>query len=292
VEALSENGAMPATLVAALDRHRVEVSMGEGRKARLFRPIRGGRRLGLTPRISGDEAPRLALSTNGLTTYGRRMNQTSLEDLVVCYPMRTFSRRHGQSNKPVAFFSRTVGDLVVCESQHERRFLILADWHPGVAFIAAQPFTIEFGPSYELESHTPDFVLITRTGASVVVDVKWPTALEDEEEVRRLDLVSETLRASGMHHATWIDAPTVLTENLALFAAARVPEPLMAQAAPAFLGGLRPAMTVAELGAEVARSHRIPESTGLVVIRQLLWEHQLSADLSAPFGADTILSRS
>jgi len=276
---------------AALEVLRAQVQLAEGTRARLFRPIRGPRRIRLPERVAGDVSVRILLTHNGSSAFARRLNQVSLRDLILCHPMRDFSRRHGQTNKPVAYFSRTVGDLVACESQHERRFLILADWHESVAHIAAQPFTIDFPPGHELDSHTPDFVLITASGIVVVVDVKWPSDAINTDVVRRHAIVERVLAEAGMRHVVWADAPRIITENLANFAAARVPDGMMRDLTPKLIAAHRPGIRVRTFLDAVAEVHRIPTSTTLVVLRRTLWEHTFVVDMFAPFTVDTKLWR-
>jgi hypothetical protein len=284
-------GRYPHELKAALETLRAEIQLAEGTRARLFRPIRGPRRIRLPDRTPGDKEVRILLSRDGRTGFARRLNQVDLKDLIFCHPMRDFSRRHGQGNKPVAYFSRTVGDLVACESQHERRFAILADWHEAVAHIAAQPFTIEFPPDHELDSHTPDFAVIGTSGAVVVVNVKWPSDAMNPDVVRRHEIVERLLATSGMQHVVWSGAPPVITENLANFAAARVPDTMMRDAAPKLLAAYRPGIRVRTLLEAVADVHHIPVSTGLVVLRRLLWDHQLEVDMLALFTVEAELRR-
>ncbi|NUU06438.1 TnsA-like heteromeric transposase endonuclease subunit [Leifsonia sp. C5G2] len=231
----------------------------------------------------------MLLSRDGSTGYARPISQVSWADLVFCHPMRDFSRRHGQVNKPVAFFSRTVGDLIACESQHERRFMILVDWNLDVVHIAAQPFTIDFPVGHELDSHTPDFVLITRTGGVVVVDVKWHTAAETADVLRRHAVVDKVLASAGIQHAVWVGAPQVITSNLALFASARVPEPTLAIIGPEVLKAARSGARVGEVVNQAAEFLQVPAPVVLVVLRRLLWDHELTIDLSRPFDTETIL---
>ncbi|MFF9564348.1 TnsA-like heteromeric transposase endonuclease subunit [Leifsonia sp. NPDC014704] len=232
---------------------------------------------------------RVLFTRDGRTGYARRLEEISLADLVFCHPTRDFSRRHGQINKPVAFFSRTVGDLVACESQHERRFLILADWNLDVIHIAAQPFTIEFPTGHELKSHTPDFVLITRNGGVVVVDVKRPSAVGSEEVLQRHAAVHQFLAQAGMQHASWSDIPHSITSNLALFASARAPEAALAQIGPEVLEAARSGARVHEVVSHVADLLQVPAPLVLVVVRRLLWNHKLAIDLRQPFGMETTL---
>jgi hypothetical protein len=273
-------------LEAALEKLRLQIQLAEGTRARLFRPIRGPGRVSLPKRNPGDGSVRILLTRDGRMAYSRRLNQVGLDDLVFCHPMRVFSRRQGQTNKPVAFFSRTVGDLVACESQHERRFAILADWHETVVHIASQPFTIDFPPGHELDSHTPDFLLISACGVIVIVDVKWPSDAMNTEVLERHAIVKRVLMQAGMQHVVWTDAPRVFTENLANFAAARVPADLMRDLAPKLIATYRPGISIATLLQKVAEVHCVPTSTSLVVLRRLLWDHQFAIDMSAPFSQE------
>ena len=285
------DGAVPAELTAAMEKLRATIQLAEGTRARLFRPIRGPRRIRFPERAQGDMAARILLSRDGRTAYARRLNQVDLTDLVLCHPMREFSRRHGQTNKPVAFFSRTVGDLIACESQHERRFAILADWHEDVVHIAAQPFTIDFPPGHELDSHTPDFALIGASGAVVLVDVKWPAHAVDAAVLRRHASIRRTLAEAGMQHAMWATAAPTVTENIANFAAARAPEGIVRELGPKLIAAHQPGMRVEMLLETVHERHRILPATTLVVLRRLLWDHQLVVDMFAPFTTTTELWR-
>lgn len=281
----------PRELKDALETFRVQIQLAEGTRARLFRPVRGPRRISLPERAHGDTSVRILLTRDGRTGYPRRLNQVGLDDLVFCHPMRDFARRNGQTNKPVAFSSRTVGDLIACESQHERRFAILADWNVDVVHIASQPFTIDFPPGHELDSHTPDFVLISADGVVVIVDVKWPSDAMKTEVLERHATVKRVLAQAGMQHAVWADSPRVFTENLANFAAARVPDDLMRDLALKLIGSYRPGITVAAILNAVAEVHRVPTSTSLVVLRRLLWDHQFAIDMSTPFSREAQLWR-
>lgn len=285
----SHTAAMPGALRLALDQRDGEIRRLPGRRARLFRPVRGSLRIPLPARRLGDEAPRVLLSPDGRTAYERRLSQVTLEEIVRSYPMRTFSRRNGQSNKPVAFYSRTVGDLVSCESQHERRFVLLADFHERVTHIAAQPFTLEFPNGGELSSHTPDFALICSCGAIIIVDVKWHLKPLNEDAVRRHEIVRRTLATAGMQHFVWTDAPLTVTENLANFAAARVPDTMMADLAPKLLSMHRQGLRVQALLDAASNTHGIATMVGLVVLRRMVWEHQLEVDLGVPFSTESEL---
>ena len=266
-----------------LELRRYKATLGETSRARLYRPVRANRRLVASGARLNANGPRMLLSRDGVSAYSRRLDDVSTADLVHCHPMRDFSRRHGQTNKPVAYFSRTLGDHVACESQHERRFALIADWHPDIVHIAAQPFTIEFGETHELNLHTPDFALITRTGGVLVVDVKRPERAVQEAAVERHALVREVLARAAMDHHVWVDAPTTVTDNLANFAAARVPERVLRELAPTICATAKDGTTVERLLAAAEAQYGIPTRVALVIVRRLLWDHVLVTDLLMPF---------
>lgn len=289
--ALGDDDARSRELRAALDRRDAQTRLLEGVRARVSRGPRSSRRVSLTARKSGDEDLRVLFSRDGVAAYERRLSQISIQDLVHGRPMRTFSRRNAQSNKPAAHYSRTTADLVGCESQHERRFVTLADFSASVVHIAAQPFTIEFPPGCEVTSHTPDFVLLGAYGAIVVVDVKWPSKALDERAVRRHAIVKKALAAAGIAHFVWTGTPLVVTENLANFAAARVPERMMLDLAPKLLSAHTPGMSVRGLRESAAQFRGVDPTVGLVVLRRMLWEQQLKTDIFQRFSPDSELTR-
>lgn len=276
-----------SALMDALEVLRAQIHLGEGARTRLWRPIRGSRRLRIPQRPPGDTSTRLLMSRDGKTAYARRVGQVDHTDLVLCHPMRDFSRRNGQWNKPVAQFSHTVGDLVACESQHERKFVWLADWSQAVIHIASQPFTIEFPPEHEFDSHTPDFALLSPDGAIVIVDVKWPGHVDRPAVVNRHRVVQSVLAEAGMQHVVWSEVVPAVPQNIALFAAARVPAPVMLELAPKLLSLHRPGVSARVLLDAARDAHDIPTSTGMVILRRLLWDHRLAVDMNVPFTIDT-----
>lgn len=275
--------AMPRVLREALEQLRFEIALGDALRARLSRPLRGPRRINLPAAIVGDRRVRLFFTRDGRTAYERGLTEVTITDLVFCHPVRDFSRRHGQSHKPKAHYSHTVGDHIACESQHESRFVTLADWHPNVVHIAAQPFTIVFEHGHEFASHTPDFAIILRDGLIVIVDVKWPSRAFEEATVRRHEAVGAVLAKAAMQHVVFVDEARVVTDNLANFAGARVPQAMLGELAPKLLALARspiPVSRLLELGTSV---HQIPHRISLVVVRRLLWERQLTCALNTPF---------
>ena len=86
-----------------------------------------------------------------------------------------------------------------------------------------------------------------------------------------------------MQHVVWTDAPQAVTENLAIFAAARVPTGLLRDLAPRLTQGFRPGITVEALTTDVSRTHNLATMTLLVVLRRLLWDRVFRVDMLVPF---------
>lgn len=90
-------------------------------------------------------------------------------------PVRSCPTYQGQRNYPGLLWCVTSRTLVDYESLLERERLWLADFDPGVRWIASQPFWLSGRDNSTLRRHVPGFLLQTTTGYAVV-DVKEPPA--------------------------------------------------------------------------------------------------------------------
>jgi len=281
---------MLSDLWDALEDLRASSRLRPGQRARLSRPVRGPRRIVFPERREGDRGARILLTANGRSGYERTLSSLTLRDLVLCHPTRDYSRRPRQLNKPIAFYSRTVRDLVMCESQLESKFVLIADWHPGAVHVAAQPFTLEFPADSAVRLHTPDFVLIGADGSVLVVDVKRPDDAERPETIERHAAVSRLLAQAGIRHVVWTGSDPTALENLANFAGAFVPDSLFTHTAPTLLAAHRDGMTVRQL-ANAAAEQAVPANVAIVAVRRLLWERRLAVDMTVPFSTRSIVHR-
>ncbi|AMM19469.1 hypothetical protein AX769_04070 [Frondihabitans sp. PAMC 28766] len=196
--------------------------------------------------------------------------------------MRTFARRFGQSNKPVSKWTHTTRHLVPAESRHERAFILLADHHPQVQHIAAQPFSIDWPDGGPLGSHTPDFALLSPGRPPMIVDVKAPHASQDPDTVARHEVVRHVLAEAGMFHVVWIGMPEAAVTNLSNFSGARVPEETMATWSPVVLDLLKPGDTADVLSRRLD-GRGYPRLLALTLIRRLLWQRRLVTDMTVRF---------
>lgn len=271
---------------AIIERHR------HGSRARLARSIRGVRHLDF-PDLAGLGSPRLVFSADGYATYARDLESVRWSDFTEAHPLRDFSRRPGQKNKPIAFYSRTARDLVNCESRLERSFVLVADYDPRVVHIGAQSVAIQFPPGDELRRHTVDFVVLALGRVPVAVDVKTPSEAAKPEAIDRHQRVRGILGRAGIGHVVWTGLDRTVIENLAFLAASEVPAPIAdmvrARAALHSRGGIAAGQLAMEIAPWIGdwpvSSGRTaqPRSLALVVIRSLIWDRHLTTDLTIPF---------
>lgn len=203
-------------------------------------------------------------------------------------PWRVFRWHRGQAHYSGWYWSATMGRHVVYESRLELARLLLADFDRRVAVIAAQPFLVA-GPAEDggTRRHVPDFLLADRDGGVTVVNVKPADRLADPKVARSLGWAASVFAARGWRHEVWSQAPPVMLANVRFLAAyrhaARVAPEMVAwvdgmTGDPVSLGGL-----------EAARPGQADSVRSAAL--HLLWRGVLSADLSRPLSAATLLER-
>ena len=269
-----------------LERHR------HGSRARLARSIRGVCHLDF-PDATGLRGPRLVFSGDGYTTYARDLEAVRWRDFTEGHPLRDFSRRPGQKNKPIAFYSRTVRDLVNCESRLERSFVLVADYDPRVVHIGAQSIAIQFPPGDTLRRHTVDFVVLALGRIPVAVDVKTPWEAAKPKSIDRHARVRQILARAGIGHVVWTGHDRAVIENLAFLAASEVPTPISdmirARAVQHSQGGIAAGQLAREIAPWIGQwpsssgRNVQPRALALVAIRSLIWDRHLTTDLEIPF---------
>jgi hypothetical protein len=212
----------------------------------------------------------------------------SAEALARGRPWRVFRWHRGQAHYSGWYWSATMGRHVVYESRLELARLLLADFDCQVEAIAAQPFLVA-GPAGNgrTRRHVPDFLLVDRSGLVTVVNVKPADRLADPRVAQSLGWAGTVFAARGWRHEVWSQAPPVVLANVRFLAAyrhaARVASETVAwvdgaAGAPVSIGDLEAAWPDQAAGVRSAALH-------------LLWRGVLSADLSRPLSASTVLER-
>lgn len=202
-------------------------------------------------------------------------------------PWRTFRWHHGQAHFSGWYWAATVRRHVVYESRLELARLLLADFDPSVAAIAAQPLFLTASVNGKERNHVPDFLLLDGDGTVSVVNVKPVDRLADAKVAEALGWAGAVFAERGWHHEIWSGAPAVQLSNVRFLAAYRDPARL-------------DQTVVSAVAEQVARPVRLCEveqswpqqgDEARAAALHLLWRGVLRADLSVPLSADTMLER-
>ena len=203
-------------------------------------------------------------------------------------PVREFRSYRGRRHYSGWYWSSTTGGHVVYESRLELARILLADQDPGVVSIAAQPFLMEGPDEGRVRRHVPDLLLRHSGGQLTVVDVKAGWLMEDPKVVAQFAWTSAVCAGHGLGFEAWSGCDPVRLENVRFLAGYRRAELIDLQVAGLVLGR---AGTGTAIGA-IERVLDTPDRRGLIrpALLHLLWRGALSADLSRPLGADTVVS--
>jgi hypothetical protein len=175
--------------------------------------------------------------------------------------------------------------LVAYESRLELARIMLADFDPGVAAVAAQPFQLVGADKERIRRHVPDVLLVGRDGGVTVVDVKASSRLADPDVRAQFSWTRRLAGLRGWEFEVWSGADRVLLDNVRFLAGYRRNRVIAAKLAPVVLEVASGQPTVGSI--ERALSGRHPCVLVRPVVLHLLWTGRLSADLTRPLGADT-----
>jgi hypothetical protein len=289
--ALEPLAELTETLTARSGTARQVVSFSQDYKTslriRLGRPSWGQRRRTI-PTHAARNVPAIVTAPNLHRVVVENLSDFDLQRIVSSYPMRDFARRLSQQNKPVVTYLHTMRGLVGAESLHERVFLLLADFHPLVAFIAGQPFTILWPKGSKPGTHTPDFILVSTSGQPVVVDVKTREDRASTYWQEREPVIRDTLSQVGVDYLVWTEMPQRFRKNLENFTAAQVPESSVDRWAPVATTLAGAGVSAHQLAAQL-NAAGYPYLNAMMLIRWLLWTHVLETDMHRLFTPESIV---
>jgi hypothetical protein len=211
----------------------------------------------------------------------------SAEVLAAGRPWRVFRWRRGQAHYSGWYWSATTGGHVVYESRLELARLLLADFDPRVAVIAAQPFLVTAPWGGRVRRHVPDFLVISREGGVRVVNVKPADQLMLPKVADALAWAGEVFAARGWEHEIWSGEDPVLLANIRFLAGYRFADRVDASLTDAVARQAASGATIGEL------ERGWPERAGDVraVVLHLLWRGVFRADLMVPLSSATRLER-
>lgn len=146
-----------------------------------------------------------------------------LVDFTGSVPWRRVRSVHGRAHHSGSYASVTTGGHMVYESRLELARLLLADMDPAVVGIFAQPCRLTARAAGRVRRHVPDFLLVMRSGAVRVVNVKPADRLQDPEIAEALEWPGELFEGHGWEYELWSGADRALLENVRFLAAYRRP---------------------------------------------------------------------
>jgi hypothetical protein len=199
-------------------------------------------------------------------------------------PVREFRWTRGQRHLPGLWWSVTTGSHVGYESWLERDHVLLLDFDPQVAAIAAQPFWLRWrDDAGRSRRHAPDLFARMADGSGVVIDVRPDDRIEPRD-AEAFDVTRSACELAGWGFRRVGVPDPVLAANVAWLARYRHPRcgsPDVARLLMKVFAAPAPLMS----GAGAAGD---PMAV-LPVLFHLMWRHALVADLSVRLTAGTLV---
>ncbi|MDT3728246.1 TnsA-like heteromeric transposase endonuclease subunit [Streptomyces sp. DSM 41972] len=200
-------------------------------------------------------------------------------------PVRAFKSYKGQRHLPGLWWSSTVGGHIGYESWLERDHVMLLDFDPSVVGISSQPFWLFWrSDTGKSVSHAPDYFARRDDGAAVVVDCR-PANRRKRRDVAKFEATQEACAQVGWEFRLVGTPDSIVVRNVRWLAGYRHPrhrlEPVASELLAAFAEP-QPLMTGAST---------VGDPIGVLpVLFHLLWSHELSADVSVPLHALSLVS--
>jgi hypothetical protein len=116
-----------------------------------------------TGREAGFAEPVVSLRMADGSEVHRLLRDVRERQVIAAVPWRVPRNVRGQSHFPGYYWSSTACAHVIYESRLELARLLVADFDPSVAAIAAQPFWLRTRISGRVRRHVPDFFLVRPT---------------------------------------------------------------------------------------------------------------------------------
>jgi hypothetical protein len=217
-----------------------------------------------------------------------RLDRVALDELVNGLPVREFRWYRGRRFYSGWYWSSTMQRLVAYESRLELSRIMLADFDPTVVGIAAQPFQLRGDDDGRVRRHVPDLLLLHRSGAATVVDVKPRHRLEDPQVTAVFAWTERVAANRGWAFEVWSGADAAVTENVRFLAAYRRRSVVCDRLLPIVLAEAESCATLGELEQRLT----VHAELGLArpAVRHLIWTGALLADLEHPLERGTRVS--
>jgi hypothetical protein len=206
-------------------------------------------------------------------------------EVVAGLPVREFRWYKGRQHYSGWYWSATMNGHVVYESRLELARIMLADFDPAVAGLAAQPFQLSGPDGGRDRRHVPDLLLAGGDGAVTVVDVKAASRLRDPEVRAQFSWTRAVAASRGWGFEAWSGADKELLDNVRFLAGYRRGLVISAGLLPVVLDAAREQATIGSV--ERALAGEYPVQLVRPAVLHLLWTGRLRADLRRPLGAAT-----
>lgn len=204
------------------------------------------------------------------------------EDVV---PVREFRSYKGQRHLPGLWWSSTAGGHVGYESWLERDHVMLLDFDPSVTGVSSQPFWLFWASETgKAISHAPDYFARRIDGSAMVIDCR-PVDRRKPRDWVKFDATQRACDLLGWEFRL-VGAPDQISvANVRWLAGYRHARHRLEPAASALLEAFAEPCPLMD-GAVLAGD---PISV-LPVLFHLLWQHELSVDVSVPLHARSLVS--
>ncbi|MFC5665956.1 TnsA-like heteromeric transposase endonuclease subunit [Kitasatospora misakiensis] len=206
-------------------------------------------------------------------------------EVVAGLPVREFRWYRGRQHYSGWYWASTGGRMVAYESRLELARILLADFDPLVAAIAAQPFQLVGPDGDRVRKHVPDLLLVYADGRVGVVDVKAASRMGDSKVSAQFAWTRRICAGQGWDYETWSGADPVLVENVRFLAGYRRPEVIDQDVVEQVREAVKGESTIA--GVERDLSGRFPAGLVRPAVLHLVWAGMLTASLDRPLDAWT-----
>lgn len=201
-----------------------------------------------------------------------------------CQPVRDIPHYAGQRHTPGSYWSSTTNGHVAYESNLERCWLTMLDFHRDVVDIASQPLRIVGPVGEEWIDHVPDFFVRLRTGAGCVVDVTHPVRADVVRIVDQAALTDRCVTRAGWDYWRLFEPDEQRWQNISWLSGYRRSLGIDASLADRVLTLAQRPVRIDELATFASHPAVVRP-----VAFHLMWHHRLQFDIDQPLRDTTLV---
>lgn len=205
-------------------------------------------------------------------------------------PVRIPVSRAGQRNYSGLYWSSTTQEHLVYESLLERDRLLLADFCPAVAWMAAQPFWMRGYDGSTFRRHVPDLLLQHRNGAFTVVDVKPERMLKKPKVIEVLKWTDRVCRERGWQYEVWSGTNPTELGNVRFLSLAKRSRFVDRAASERVCAVAADGMTIDRILTTSRDGNAITRSAAMTAVLEQLWLSRWVTDLRIPLSGASLIT--